>query len=103
MAYEVKSSERAEEQLDGIIGYVIYSLKSIAAAKAIMADLEEILSVLRETPGIYPFCSDAYLAEKGYRKIPFQKHRYILIYRVDGKNVYIVGIFHMLENYIEKL
>ncbi|MDE6251479.1 MAG: hypothetical protein K2M78_02415 [Lachnospiraceae bacterium] len=28
---------------------------------------------------------------------------YILIFRIDGDIVYVLGIFHQLENYKEKL
>ena len=49
------------------------------------------------------YCNDRYLAAKGYRKLALEKHNYVLLYQVRNDIVFVNGIFHMLENYRDKL
>ena len=51
----------------------------------------------------FAFCEDPYLHSKEYRKLSLEKHDYILIYRIVLDTVYIIGFFHMKENYHVKL
>ncbi len=52
---------------------------------------------------IHGYCNDYYLAKKGYRKIILSNHNYLIIYRVEGKEAHISGVFHMKEEYAGKL
>ena len=61
------------------------------------------LKLLIERKNSFSFCEDSYLASKGYGKFALKKHDYLIIYRVEENTVYLVGFFHMLENYREKL
>ena len=51
----------------------------------------------------FAFCEDPYLRSKEYRKLSLEKHDYILIYRIILDTIYIIGFFHMKENYHVKL
>ena len=48
-------------------------------------------------------CRDSYLAKKGYREAVALQMDYIIIFDVRDDVVNVVGIFHQLENYQNKL
>ena len=58
---------------------------------------------LEHLPEAFPLCRDTCLRAKEYRKIALPHHNYLLIYRIEKRIVYIVGFFHMRENYRDKL
>jgi len=103
MTYKVIITNRAEEQLDNTIRYILVQFKNEEAAGSILSDVLEIYNKLEYIAGSAQLCSDPYLAAKGYYKIVLEKHNYLLLYRIHGDEVIVSGIFHMLENYREKL
>ena len=58
-----------------------------------------MVAVLSETPAIYAECRQPLL--KGYRKAMFM--RYLTIFRIEGKIVYVERIFSELEDYASRL
>ena len=44
-------------------------------------------------PGCVPF------RKISFRKIPFQKHEFFMIYRIDGKKVIVESMYHQLQDY----
>ena len=48
-------------------------------------------------------CRDSYLAKKGYREAVVPQMNYIIFFDVRDDVVNVVGIFHQLENYQNKL
>lgn len=48
-------------------------------------------------------CRDAYLANKGYREAVVPHMDYIVVFDVRTDVVNVVGIFHELEDYKNKL
>lgn len=103
MEYELRVSERAEEQIDQAVGYVAVVLGNPTAAKAILQDIRQVFDRLTYAAEALPYCEDSYLRAKEYRKIALERHRYVFLYRIEEKVVYIAGFFHMMENYREKL
>lgn len=103
MAYRLEIPERTERQIDGCIGYIADVLNNPSAAEAVLTDIEHAWGRLEQFPESFGLCDDPYLEAKEYRKLPLQKHDYIFIYRIDGNTVYVAGLFHMLENYRDKL
>ena len=79
------------------------SLRNSDAARSILDDIAAVYERLEHLPEATPLCRDIYLRAKEYRKIALPHHNYLLIYRVAAQTVYIVGVFHMLENDREKL
>ena len=73
------------------------------AANNLMEDINQAFALLEAFAASFSFCEDSYLASKGYRKFALKKHDYLIIYRVEENTVYLVGFFHILENYREKL
>lgn len=54
-------------------------------------------------PKQFPFCEDANLREKKYRKAVLSQMNYTLIFKNVKNDVYIIGIFHDSQNYGEQL
>lgn len=68
MAYELRITEHAEEQLD-----------------------------------TFPYCRDVYLSKKGYHEAVVPQMDYMIVFGIEENIVNVVGIFHQLENYPQKL
>ena len=66
-------------------------------------EIEKIYDRIGENPYQFPLCDDAYLVEKGYREAVVLGMDYLIIFRIANKTVDILGIFHQLENYQDKL
>lgn len=103
MGFKLIISERAEMHIDNIIDYVVNELKNPGAARAILSDIEEAYDKLEYMADSLGLCGDVYLAERGYRKIVLSSHDYLILYRLEGNEVHISGIFHMREDYARKL
>ena len=103
MTYKLIISDRAEEHIDNIIRYVAVELSNPTAAKAIIADIEKGYSKLEFMADSLALCQDPYLSQKGYRKYILDEHDYVILYKVEKKKVYISGVFHMKEDYANKL
>lgn len=103
MRYNLIITERAEQLLDNTICYILYKLNNRQAAKHLLDNVERIYKRLQENPFQFPECRDKYLSYKGYREAVFPDMRYIIIYRVENNNVFVLGIFHQSEQYDKKL
>ena len=103
MAYKLNVTEHADELLDRLIYHLIYRLKNEQAAKHLLDSMEVIYDRLEVNPFQSPECRDVYLAKKGYREAVMPQMNYLIIYDVRGHAVNVVGIFHQLENYQNKL
>lgn len=42
---------------------------------------------------------NVFLRAKGYRTIHFRKHRYLMVYSLQGNTAYVEGIYHDLQDY----
>ncbi len=103
MDYKLIITKTAEDQIDNIVGYVAKVLNNVTAAKSILSDIELAYTKLENSAEIFPYCNDSYLEGRGYRKINLKRHDYVIIYRVEETRVYILGVFHMKENYGSKI
>lgn len=103
MLYNVIITERADMQLDNIIRYIVYKLKNKQAASAVLDDVMQAYDELEKIAGSISICEDPYLAVKGYHKLALKKHDYVILFQIEENTVYVNGIFHMLENYRDKL
>lgn len=73
------------------------------AVSHLFDEIDTIYKRLEDNPYQFADCRDVYLKSKGYKEAIVGKMDYIVIFRVDGDIVYILGVFHSLENYNEKL
>ena len=99
MAYKVVITPMAEHRLSSYIGYTLNILKNRQGAKAIVEDAKATRSILSNTASMNEYCENEELRKFEYRKIRFQNHRYIMIYRIEGDTVIVDGMFHELQDY----
>lgn len=90
---------RAKEHLRQILSYIRFVLKNPDAARNVKRDANETKRKLTYLAESLKLCEEPELAIQGYRVISFQKHAYVMLYRVDGNIVYVDGIYHELQNY----
>lgn len=103
MDYKVLLSENAEELLDQCLYYLVFNLNNKDAAEHFTEELYKLYTRMEKNPCQFPECTDSYLKNKGYRKAVFSNMKYNLIFRIENNFVYIVGIYHQLENYTGKV
>ena len=103
MGYKVIVTERAETQLDNIINHILFRFSNREAAINILKDVQKTYEKLKYVAEAIQLCDDPYLASKGYRKIALESHNYVTLYQIRDETVSVNGIFHMLEDYQNKL
>ncbi len=103
MVYKLIITERADELLDKLLSYLIFHLKNEQAASHLIDNIEKIYGRLEENPYQFPASKDGYLRKMGYREAVASDMDYVIIFRIDGDMVYVVGIFHQLEDYRRKI
>ena len=101
--YKLKITEHANELLDRLVYHLIAYLKNEQAAKHLLSELDRIYDRLEENPFQFPRSRDGYLARKGYREAIVLHMNYVVVFEVRKDIVNIVGFFHQLENYQNKL
>ena len=103
MAYNLIVTQRADELIDRLTAYLVNNLKNPDAASHFLDELETIYNRLEENPFQFAECKDEYLFIRGYRNALFQEMNYHVVFRIDELSVYILGVFHTLEDYARKL
>ena len=101
MAYKVLATQKAEEDLDAIIQYMVETLYNPDAASSLLDKIEALYDRLSESPFIYALCIQPLLSAQSYRKAVIGG--YVALYKVDGNTVYIERYFSDLEDYAKKL
>ena len=103
MAYKLNITEHADELLDNLVYHQIYRLKNKQAAKHLLDGIDVIYDRLEVNPFQFSECRDVYLTKKGYREAVVPQMNYIIMFDVRADDVNVVGVFHQLENYQNKL
>lgn len=103
MAYKVVVTEHAEELMNHLVYHLLYGLKNEQAARHLLDGIENVYGRLEVNPLQFPLSRDAYLASKGYREAMIPQMNYVVIFEKGEDVVYIVGVFHQLENYQRKV
>ncbi|MBQ1192736.1 MAG: type II toxin-antitoxin system RelE/ParE family toxin [Lachnospiraceae bacterium] len=99
MQYSVEISELAEKQYDDILSYIANQLKNPQAVKNVIDDFDSTVNRLEKLADKFGFCKSERLKVLGLHKIRFEKHRYLFLYRIDGQQVVIEGMYHELQDY----
>lgn len=102
-AYKLIVTEHAEILLDNLVYHLLFRLKNEQAAVHLLNSIDNIYNRLEDNPLQFQLCQDSYLAKKGYHEAVVPEMNYLVIFRIDDNTVYIMGVFHQLENYQEKL
>lgn len=103
MAYKLVVTEHADELLDHIMYYLLFELKNEQAAKHLLDIIENLYDRLEENPLQFLLSKDIHLANKGYHEAVIGQMNYTVVFTIKTDIVYVIGIFHQLENYREKL
>jgi plasmid stabilization system protein ParE len=93
MNYSLNITDIAEEDILDTVRYITHVLKNSIAANNLLDEIEKHEKILEDTPGIYPFVHDEYLAEKGLKYVMIKN--FLLFYIIDEKNK-IVNIIRFL-------
>ena len=99
MLYSVEISELAEKQYGEILSYIANQLKNSQAVKNVIDDFDSTVNRLEKMADKFGFCKSERLKALGLHKIKFEKHRYLFVYRIDGQQVVIEGMYHELQDY----
>ena len=54
---------------------------------------------LSHVSGSLKLCDDSKLRELGYHAIHLKRHKYFMLYKIIGKQVFITDIYHDLQDY----
>ena len=103
MAYNLIITERADELIDRLIAYLVNNLKNQDAASHFLDELEAIYDRLQDNPYQFSESKDEYLFLRGYREALFLEMNYRVVFRTDEQSIYILGVFHTLEDYGRKV
>ncbi len=103
MGYNLIITEKADEHIDSLAGYLLGKLKNPQAAGNFLNEIDGIYDRLEDNPYQFPISPDKYLAFQEYREAHFQKMSYKIVFRIEDRVVYVVGVFHDLEDYAKKI
>lgn len=99
MQYKVEISDLADRQYDKFLNYIYNVLKNPQAAAGLMQDFDNVIKTLEERADSLGYCNSERLRKLGFHKIHFQRHRYLLVYRVIQETVIVEGMYHELQDY----
>ena len=91
--YSLNITNIAEEDILNTVNYIANVLKAPIAANNLLNEIERYEYILENTPNIYPFVPDEYLAQKGV-KFTIVKN-YLMFFTVNEYNK-IVTIIRFL-------
>ncbi len=94
-------SPKAVEDLDGIKDYIENRLKNPIAAKRTVLRIIDAYGVLADYPELGSLLQTSNKSLNQYRHLIADN--YIVFYRIENGNVYIVRILHRLMNYLKIL
>lgn len=101
--YKVYITGRAFSDFRSRIGYLRNEKKSVQAAQALFDDYRETRSVLANVAGALADPDDEKLKQRGLKRINFLHHNYFMLFKIEQEKVFIVRVFHGLEDYQNKL
>lgn len=99
MEYDVVLTVQAQTDFREIINYLVYELQNQQAAASVTDDFDDTVARLSHVAGSLKLCDDSVLRTRGYRTIHFRKHKYLMVYTIDGDRAYVEGIYHDLQDY----
>ena len=97
--YRIRYTPLAYEDLDEIDSYITDTLCNESAAEQLLAEMERSINQLRQFPQIGSKVEDAYLAEKGYRKLVVENYLVFHLINEAAKEVIIMRILYGAREY----
>lgn len=103
MIYKIISTDEMDKLLDNCVGYLLGKFENKQAAKHLLDGVSYIYDKLETNPDIYRLSDDPFMKAMNYHEAKISGMDYIIIYKIVGDKVYVLGIFHTLEDYSEKM
>ena len=97
--FEVVLTDQAEAAVRKILDYIFYELKNAQAAYSVEQDMRETIDRLSYTADSLKLCDVPELRTHGYRIIHLRQHRYFMLYKIINTRVYVIGVYHDLQDY----
>ena len=91
--YSINITDIAEEDILNTVKYIAGVLKAPAAANNLLDEIERHEEILENTPNIYPFVPDRFLAQRGLK---FTRIKNYLIFYIIDEEEKIVNIIRFL-------
>lgn len=98
-SFNVIISPKALTQLNDYIDYLQYTLLNKQAAYNVWQDAMDTREKLSKVAGSLKLCVHPLLRKYGYHSISFLRHRYLMLYRIDGQIAYVEAIYHQLQDF----
>lgn len=102
MAYNLIITDRADVLIDERVSYLLLKFKNPQAATHLMDGISEIYDRMEDNPYQFSDSKDPYLLRRGYKEAYVPDMDYKMVFRIDGSDVYVVGLFHDLEDCVSK-
>lgn len=99
MQYKAELSDLANRQYDKFVDYIYNVLMNPQAAFNLMQDFDDTIKILEGQAESFGYCNSKLLRKLGFHRIHFQRHKYLLVYRIKGKTVITEGMYHELQDY----
>lgn len=103
MAYNLIITDHADELIDNLVGYLLRKLYNPDAALRLLDGMEQLYQRLSDNPLQFPESTDERLSRMGYREALVSNMDYRIVFRIEMQTVYIVGVYHGLEDYRKKV
>lgn len=98
-SFDVIISPKALSQLNSYVDYLQYTLLNDQAARNVWQDAMETRDQLSKATEGPKLCSYPLLKKNEYGVIHFMRHRYLMLYRIEGSTIYVDAIYHQLQDY----
>ena len=99
MVFEVIISDRAQEQAEVFVRYLLIDKGNPQAASNLLDAIEDTKESLSLVADALNYCKDIDLKRMGYKIIFFKHMRYLWIYQVNDGRVEVKGMYHQLQDY----
>lgn len=103
MGYRLVVTDEMSRLLDKCVSYLLYTLKNEQAARHLLDSVSEVYDNLENNPEIYRLSEDPFLRSLCYHEAKVPNMEYLIIYKILERTVFLLGIFHTLENYTTKV
>lgn len=103
MAYNLIITDRADEMIDEKVNYLLIKFKNQQAASHLLNGISVLYDRMEDNPFQFPDSKEPYLLKRGYKEAYISDMDYKMVFRIDGDDLYVVGLFHDLEDYASKV